>query len=81
MIKKPRIASKTPDKDRQRYHYCKEIGYFIRECRKKDQDQRRQSAYRLYDIAKEIEPAEDSSFDPFTDFEIEGQTQYDNLNH
>ena len=81
MIKKPRIASRTPDKDRQRCHYCKEIGHFIRECRKKDQDQRRQSAYRLYDIAEEVEPAEDPSFDPFTEFEIEGQTQYDNLNH
>ena len=33
-IKRPRVASKTVDKDKMRCHYCNEFGHFIRECSK-----------------------------------------------
>ena len=31
-IRRPRVASKTIDKDKMRCHYCNEFGHFIREC-------------------------------------------------
>ena len=35
-IRRPRVASKTVDKDKMRCHYCNEFGHFIRECSKKN---------------------------------------------
>ena len=40
-VRRPRIASKTVDKDRDRCHYCKEIGHFIRDCVKRRKDEER----------------------------------------
>ena len=34
-VRRPRVASKTVDKDKMRCHYCNEFGHFIRECSKK----------------------------------------------
>ena len=34
-VRRPRVASKTVDKDKMRCHYCNEYGHFIRECSKK----------------------------------------------
>ena len=31
-VRRPRVASKTVDKDKMRCHYCNEYGHFIREC-------------------------------------------------
>ena len=38
-VRRPRVASKTVDKDKMRYHYCNEYGHFIRECSKKNRDE------------------------------------------
>ena len=38
-VRRPRVASKTVDKDRTRCHYCNEFGHFIRECSKKNRDE------------------------------------------
>ena len=40
-IRKPRVASKTVDKDKMRCHYCNEFGHFIRECSKKTRDEKK----------------------------------------
>ena len=38
-VRRPRVASKTVDKDKMRCHYCNEYGHFIRECSKKNRDE------------------------------------------
>ena len=38
-IRRPRVASKTVDKDKMRCHYCNEFGHFIRECSMKNRDE------------------------------------------
>ena len=38
-VRRPRVASKTVDKDNMRCHYCNEYGHFIRECSKKNRDE------------------------------------------
>ena len=38
-VKRPRVATKTIDKDKMRCHYCNEYGHFIRECAKKNRDE------------------------------------------
>ena len=35
-----RVASKTVDKDKIRCHYCNEFGHFIRECSKREGDEK-----------------------------------------
>ena len=35
-VRRPRVASKTVDKDKMRCHDCNEFGHFIRECSKKN---------------------------------------------
>ena len=40
-VRRPRVASKTVDKDKMRCHYCNEFGHFIRECSKKTRDERK----------------------------------------
>ena len=39
-VRRPRIASKTVDKDKMRCHYCNEFGHFDRECSKKNRDEK-----------------------------------------
>ena len=38
-VRRPRVASKTVDKDQMRCHYCNEPGHFIRECQKRSRDE------------------------------------------
>ena len=38
-VKRPRVASKTVDKDQMRCHYCNEPGHFMRECQKHSRDE------------------------------------------
>ena len=38
-VRRPKVASKTVDKDKMRCHYCNEFGHFIRECQKKNRDE------------------------------------------
>ena len=40
-VRRPRVASKTVDKDKTRCHYCNEFGHFIRECSKKTRDEKK----------------------------------------
>ena len=40
-VRRPRVASKTVDKNKMRCHYCNEFGYFIRECSKKARDEKK----------------------------------------
>ena len=39
-VRRPRVASKTVDKDKMRCHYCNEFGHFIRECSKRNRDEK-----------------------------------------
>ena len=39
-VRCPRVASKTVDKDKMRCHYCNEFGHFVRECSKKNRDEK-----------------------------------------
>ena len=39
-VRRPRIASKTVNKDKGRCFYCNEFGHFIKECSKKIEDER-----------------------------------------
>ena len=43
-VRRPRVASKTVDKEKMRCHYCNEFGHFIRECSKKTRDEKRQDS-------------------------------------
>ena len=38
-VRRPRVASKTVDKDKGRCYYCHEFGHFISECLKKTEDE------------------------------------------
>ena len=40
-VRRPRVASKTVDKDKMSCHYCNEFGHFIRECSKKTRDEKK----------------------------------------
>ena len=40
-VRRPRVASKTVDKDKMRCHYCNEFGHFIRECSMKTRDEKK----------------------------------------
>ena len=44
-VRRPRVASKTVDKDKMRCHYCNEFGHFIRECSKKTRDEKKAGQY------------------------------------
>ena len=39
-VRCPGVASKTMDKDNMRCHYCNEFGHFIRECSKRNRDEK-----------------------------------------
>ena len=49
-VNRPRIASRTPNKDSGRCFYCKELGHFIRRCHKKAEDERRQNYREMHEI-------------------------------
>ena len=40
-VRRPRVASKTVDKDKMGCHYCNKFGHFIRECSKKTRDEKK----------------------------------------
>ena len=44
-VRRPRVASKTVDKDKMRCHYCNEFGHFVRECSKKTRDEKKAGQY------------------------------------
>ena len=46
-VRRPRIASKTVDKDKGRCFYCNEFGHFIKECSKKAEDERSRRYSRM----------------------------------
>ena len=46
-VRRPRVASKTMDKDKGRYFYCNEFGHFIRECPKKIEDEKSRRFSRM----------------------------------
>ena len=54
-IRNPRIVSKTPDKDKMTYHYCQEIGHFIRDCRKRLRDEEKSAKCNLLTLPEEQE--------------------------
>ena len=39
-VRRPRVASKTVDKDKGRCYYCHKFGHFISECQKKTEDEK-----------------------------------------
>ena len=46
-VRRPRVASKTVDKDKGRCFYCNEFGHFIRECPKKIEDEKSRRFSRM----------------------------------
>ena len=46
-VRRPRVASKTIDKDKNRCFYCNELGHFIRECPKKIEDEKSRRFSRM----------------------------------
>ena len=44
-VRRPRVASKTVDKDKMRCHYCNEFGHFIREFSKKTRDVKKEGQF------------------------------------
>ncbi len=52
-IRRPRVAGKTSDKDKMRCHYCQEVGHFIKECRKRLQDEKRAAKFSLFSVPEE----------------------------
>ena len=46
-VRRPRVASKTVNKDKGRCFYCKEFGHFIKECSKKTEDKRSRRYSRM----------------------------------
>ncbi len=67
-IRRPRIASRTPDKDKMRCHYCQEVGHFIKECRKQIQDDKRAAKFSILTVPEE---AENDLHELFSDVEEE----------
>ena len=45
-VRRPRVASKTVDKDKMRCHYSNEYGHFIRECSKKHRDENKTGHFK-----------------------------------
>ena len=46
-VRRPRVASKTVNKDKGRCFYCNEFGHFIKECSKKIEDERNRRYSRM----------------------------------
>ena len=46
-VRRPRVASKTVNKDKGRCFYCNEFGHFIKECSKKTEDERSRRYSRM----------------------------------
>ena len=46
-VRRPRVASKTVNKDKGRCFYCNECGHFIKECSKKTEDERSRRYSRM----------------------------------
>ena len=46
-VRRPRVASKTVNKDKGRCFYCNEFGHFIKECSKKTEDERSRRYSRI----------------------------------
>ena len=46
-VRRPRVASKTVNKDKGRCFYCNEFGHFIKECSKKTEDERSRRYNRM----------------------------------
>ena len=63
-VKRSRVAGKAVNKDDGRCHYCKEHGHFIRECRKRMQDEKRGSNLRTIN---EVDEKGDLDFNEFDD--------------
>ena len=72
-VRRPRIAGRTPDKDKMRCHYCQEHGHFIKECRKRKQDERKSINYRLLTVAEDEE--EDIDYQMYSDSEDVFETE------
>ena len=46
-VRRPRVSSKTVDKDKMRCHYCNEYGHLIRECSKKNRDENKTGHFNM----------------------------------
>ena len=46
-VRRPRVASKTVNKDKGRCFYCNEFGHFVKECSKKTEDERSRRYSRM----------------------------------
>ena len=72
-VRCPRVASRTPDKDKFHCHYCQEIGHFINDCRKCIRDEKNSAKFSVPgDILEdwlyvEEDPSLDSDLDSDTD--------------
>ena len=68
-VKRPRVASKTVDKDQMRCHYCNEPGHFMRECQKRSRDEG--GSQRFSSLNSEYYDDESDYDDDYEDYEEE----------
>ena len=62
----PRVASRTPDKDKLRCHYCKEFGHFIKNCLKRLKDEERAAKLHVMIPLTLQQETEDDNKDYYT---------------
>ena len=69
----PRVASRTPDKDKLHCHYCHKIGHFIKDCRNHTRDEKNTAKFSLLEdipedwLSAEEDPSLDNNLDSDTD--------------
>ena len=68
-VRRPRVASKTVDKDQMRCHYCNEPGHFMRECQKHSRDEG--GSQRFSGLNSEYYDDESDYDDDYKDYEEE----------
>ena len=69
-VRRPRVASRTPNKDDRRCYYCKEIGHFIRNCLKRMQDEEKSAKLNMLEPIIEHEQDDDYVHDS-TQFQLD----------
>ena len=70
-VRRPRVASKTVDKDKGRCYYCHEFGHFISECLKKTEDEKGDRRFNSMSESQNNEYKADYDCDAAYDTEYE----------
>ena len=70
-VRRPRVASKTVDKDKGQCYYCHEFGHFISECLKKTEDEKGDRRFNIMRESQNNEYKADYDCDTAYDTEYE----------